>query len=138
MTLFKPESFTPNSCQELICTLKSYEIDHVIMMSSKFSLDGPCSTGIHVRRMNKLLLNYVARTNARLSILFEAEKLLSQRRGWPVVSATLPDEYQNFSWTDLVESGRVSIVTAISPDMTRADIQEVTFLDMPCFVCKKV
>jgi hypothetical protein len=110
--------------KDLIGYFQSKKINHIIMMVSKLNRqEGPCAVSNSMRRFKKLLLRYVTETvYARLSILAEADKL-TVRRGWAADQADLPGiEFQNY-WDKLLAEKKVEIISAISAEMTSAQIE---------------
>ncbi len=93
-------------------------VNHVIMMVTRMGrVDGPCAVSLPMRRFKKLLLRYVNENpNVHLSILAESEKLAG-RRGWQADAVDLPESGTARYWEDLLQSGRVTVIAANSPEM---------------------
>lgn len=98
-------------------------VSHIIMMCSKLTkTDGPCAVSLSMRRFKKLLLRYVVENpEVRISILAEAEKLVG-RRGQPADAVDLPGSEDAHYWENLLRSGRVTIISAISSEMSSAEV----------------
>jgi hypothetical protein len=75
-----------------------------------------------MRRMKKLMLKYVAQNEGvRLSILCEADKIV-ERRGWPADTIDHSNTVVGQYWEQVLKNRKTSVITAISPEMTRAQI----------------
>jgi hypothetical protein len=99
------------------------QVNHVVMMVSRFTrADGPCAVSSAMRRMKKLMLKYVAQNEGvRLSILCEADKIV-ERRGWPADTIDHSNTVVGQYWEQVLKNRKTSVITAISPEMTRAQI----------------
>jgi class 3 adenylate cyclase len=107
----------------LVNYLSQRSVTHVIMMTSRFSShDGPCAATAPMRRFKKLLMKYVSlHSKTRLTIVLEADKIAG-RRGWAADSVPLPNEEGKGYWEGLLGSGRVTLIAAVSREMTGADL----------------
>jgi class 3 adenylate cyclase len=108
------------SCLSFLAFLKAQKVNRVAMMVTKLKADlGPCAVSTPMGRFKKLLLRYVCEEpSTQLVIVAEAAKFLNSRPGKPIESIPVGDSVNVGLWDALARSGRVSIVSALSSELS--------------------